>query len=209
MFTSAPEEDLVVFTTVPVDRYVFTILSHPDPALIGDRVVVNYPRSPITLQAERTFYNETIPAGAQRVDELVFQHVVGDTSTYPSRTAKNALQSLYGGLEVGPQAVGQGAGTTEVTLNVGSSISSGGSLAFGFELEVNATAGAVLAGVSVGVESTNTWRVTSGNSTTYTGVVGAIDAANFADNGYSFGLFTYVYDQPGNQQFQVLNYWVE
>jgi len=210
LFTSAPEEDLVVFTTVPVDQYTFTVLSHPDPQLIGDKVVVNYPRTPITLQAERDFYNESVPQGAQRVDASVFEHVVGDPRSYPTRARKNALAQLYGGLEIGPQAVGQGAGSTEVTLQVGNSISTGGALAVGFELELEATGGTVLAGTSVGVESERTWRITSGTSTTYTGVVGAIDSANFAANGYSFGLFTYVYRSPAQrQQFQVLNYWVE
>lgn len=209
IFSSAPEEDLVVFTTVPIDRYVFTVLSHPDPALIGDKVTVDYPRSPITLQAERNFYNESVPAGAQQVDASVFEHVVGDPSTYPGVVRRNALRSLYGGLQIGPQAVGQGGGTTEVTLQVGSSISSGGALSTSYEQEVTATGGTVLGGISVGVEETDTWKVTSGSSTTYTGVVGAIDAANFAANSYSFGLFTYVYRAPGQQQFQVLNYWVE
>ena len=210
LFTTAPREDLVVFTTVPVDRYTYTILSHPDPQLVGERVIVNYPRTPITLQAERSFYNESIPAGAQRVDDAVFQHTAGDATTYPTVAEKNALRALYGGLQVGPQAVGQGAGSTEVTLQVGTAVSTGGALATGFQLDVEATGGGVLAGVSVGVESTRTWRVTSGSETTYTGVVGAIDAANFAQNRYSFGLFTYVYDaSSARQQFQVLHYWVE
>lgn len=210
VFSTAPREDTVVFTTVPIDRYTYTILSHPDPALVGDQVVVDYPRTPVTLQAERSFYNSSIPAGAQRVDESVFQHTVGDPTTYPSIAEKNAIRSSRGGLEVGPQAVGQGAGTTEVTLQVGTAISSGGSLAVGFELDVETTAGGVLVGTSVGVESTSTWRVESGSSTTYTGVIGAIDAANFAGNRYSFGLFTYTLRPVGGrQQFQVLNYWVE
>lgn len=210
IFSSAPEEDLVVFTTVPVDQYTFQVMSHPDPQLIGTSVVVNYPRSPITLQAERGFYNQSVPESAQKVDASVFEHVVGDPSTYPTRSRKSALAQLYGGLEIGPQAVGQGAGSTEVTLQVGNSISTGGSLAVGFELEIQATAGAVLAGTSVGVEAESTWRITSGTSTTYTGVVGAIDSANFSQNGYSFGLFTYVYRaSSARQQFQVLNYWVE
>ncbi|MEZ6038683.1 MAG: hypothetical protein R3F29_14470, partial [Planctomycetota bacterium] len=76
-------------------------------------------------------------------------------------------------------------------------------------LDVEATAGSVLVGTSVGVSSTSTWKVSSGQSTTYTGVVGAIDAANFSANRYSFGLFTYVYRRSGQQQFQVLDYWVE
>jgi hypothetical protein len=209
LFTSAPTEDLVVFTSVPVDQYTFTILSHPDPTLVGERVVVQYPREPVTMQAERGFFNNAVPNNAVRIDETVFQHKIGNLASYPTNSQKNALLGLNNGLQVGPIGVGQGGGSTEVTLQVGTAISTGGALAIGYERNVEATAGGVLVGVSIGVEAERTWRITSGQSTTYTGVVGAIDAANFAANRYSFGLFTYVHRDPRTQQqFQVLNYWV-
>ncbi|MBK8100317.1 MAG: VCBS repeat-containing protein [Planctomycetes bacterium] len=209
LFTGAPTEDLVVFTSVPVDQYTFTILSHPDPTLIGERVVVQYPREPVTLQAERGFFNQAVPGNAVRIDESVFRHRIGDLASYPTASQKNALLGLNNGLQVGPVGVGQGGGSTEVTLQVGAAISSGGALAIGYERSVEATAGGVLVGVSIGVDAERTWRITSGQSTTYTGVVGAIEAASFAANRYSFGLFTYVHRDPRTQQqFQVLNYWV-
>jgi hypothetical protein len=209
MFTSAPTEDTVVFTSVPVDRYTYTVVSHPDPEMIGQRTIVDLPRSPITLQAERGFYNGSVQPGAQQVGADVFEHTIGRPSSYPTRARKDAL--LAGrGLEIGPQSVGQGGGSTEVTLQVGNAISSGGALATEFEIEVEATLGSVLGGITIGVEAASTWQVTSGTSTTYTGVVGAIDAAHFAANRYAFGLFTYVHRDPvTSQQFQVLNYWVE
>ncbi len=209
LFTSAPTEDLVVFTSVPVDQYTYTILSHPDPTLVGEKVVVNYPREPVTMQSERGFFNRAVPANAVRVDEAVFLHRIGEIASYPTTAQKYALLGQQGGLQVGPVGVGQGGGTTEVTLQVGTAISTGGSLAIGYEREMEATGGGVLGGVSVGVGSERTWRITSGQSTTYTGVVGAIEAANFAAHRYSYGLFTYVHRDPRTaQQFQVLNYWV-
>jgi hypothetical protein len=209
VFTSAPTEDTVVFTCVPVDQYTYTVISHPDPTMIGHQVVVSMPRAPITLQAERGFYNRSVQPENQHVDESVFRHQIGKLDTYPTRAQKGQLLA-QGGLEIGPQSVGQGGGTTEVTLQVGNSISHGGSLAVGFELSVEATGATILAGVTVGVEASDTWQITSGTSTTYTGVVGAIDEAHFAQNRYSFGLFTYVHRDPATQQqFQVLDYWVE
>jgi hypothetical protein len=209
VFTSAPAEDTVVFTCVPVDRYTYTVLSHPDPQMVGHQVVVNLPRAPITLQAERGFYNRTVQPGEQQVGDSVFQHTIGLPSTYPTRAQKAALLT-GGGIEIGPQSVGQGGGSTELTLQVGNSITHGGSLAVGFELSVEATAGSVLGGVTVGVEATDDWQITSGTSTSYTGVIGAIDEAHYAANRYAFGLFTYVHRAPGTrQQFQVLIYWVE
>ncbi|MCA8963578.1 MAG: VCBS repeat-containing protein [Planctomycetes bacterium] len=209
LFTSAPTEDLVVFTSVPIDRYTYTILSHPDPTLIGQKVMLNYPREPVTMQAERAFYNNAVPANAVHVDGSVFKHTIGDVTSYPTTAEKNALLGLNNGLQVGPIGVGQGGGTTEVTLQVGTSISTGGSLAVSYEREMEVTAGGALGGVSVGVGTESTWRITSGQSTTYTGVVGAIEATNFAANRYSYGLFTYVHRDPATrQQYQVLNYWV-
>jgi hypothetical protein len=210
LFTSGPREDLVVFTTVPLDQYTFTIVSHPDPALIGELVVVNLPRDPITLQAERGFYNRTVQEGSVRIDERVFRHAIGDPASYPRRADRNLLLNQHGGLAVGPVSVGQGAGETEVTLEVGTELGEGGELELGFEVELEVTGGSALGGVSFGASRSDTFRVTSGQSTTYTGVVGAIDAADFSAHRYSFGLFTYVHRDPATgQEFEVLDYWVE
>jgi hypothetical protein len=38
--------------------------------------------------------------------------------------------------------------------------------------------------------------------------VGDLDAANFADNQYSYGIFTYV-QELGEQEFEVINFWVD
>jgi len=62
--------------------------------------------------------------------------------------------------------------------------------------------------MSVGYGEGTTITLSSGSETNYTGTVGNLDAENFAANSYSFGLFSYVYTDPGGQQFEVLNYWV-
>ena len=58
----------MIFTTIPLDQYTYSILSHPDPALIGGQVVISLPRDPITLQAERNYYNNSVVEGSLRVD---------------------------------------------------------------------------------------------------------------------------------------------
>lgn len=211
LFTSGPSEDLVVFTTLPLDQYTYTVLSHPDPALIGQKVVVSLPRDPITLQAERGFYNRTVPAGSLKVDDRIFGHAIGDPASYPTRTEKTGLLSQHGGgLQIGPVSVGQGSGETEVTLEVEDHWSQGGTLELDFEIEMEATGATILGGFSIGAGTSKTLRVTSGEATTYTGTVGAIDAADFAAHRYSFGLFTYVYRDPSSgQELEVLDYWVE
>ena len=63
--------------------------------------------------------------------------------------------------------------------------------------------------VGFGVEASLT--VTAGTLTSYVGSVGSIgDPDEFAADRYSFGMFTYVYEDPASgQKFEVIDYWVE
>lgn len=207
-FSTGPLEDAVIFTTVPYDRYTYTVLSHPDPDLVGSTVAVSQPREPITLIADREFYNAALVEGALDIGSNVFTHLVGDHTSYPSGSRKNQLLGRYGGLENGPVSVGQGSGDTSVRIAVEEAISVGGSLGIEVERSVEVTAGPAMAGFSWGVGVEANLGITSGELTEYVGTVGSIDAANFSANQYSFGLFTYPYEE-GGQAFQVLNYWVE
>src|SRR5262249_34905936 len=40
VFTNAGQEDTVIFTTIPYDVYRYTVISHPDPELVGTEIVV-------------------------------------------------------------------------------------------------------------------------------------------------------------------------
>ena len=204
VFTTGPNQDSVVFTTIPYDRYVYTVASHPDPELVGDEIVVYLPREPVTLLTERAFYNERVEEGELQIDNRVFTHRPGDLSSYPNPGAKNAAL-LNGGLEIGPQSVGQGDGSVKLGLAVGEEYSSGRALELGFEFSMDVTGGGVLAGTTVGASRQDTITITSGSETSYTGSIGGIDAANFSDNQYSFGLFTYVQrDRATGQEFEVI-----
>lgn len=208
-YVSGPNDDAVIFTTVPLDQYTYTIVSHPDPTLVGKEVVISLPRKPITLKTDRSFYNRNVAPGSLQIDDTVFQHTVGNISTYPTAAQKNQLLQQYGGLQSTLVSVSQGDRADEVQLAVSEAISTGRELDIGFELEVKATGGGVVGGFSVGTSASSKLTVTSGSSTIYTGRVGQIDAENFAANQFSYGLFTYVFDHPSGQQFEVLSYWVE
>ena len=136
---------------------------------------------------------------------------MGNISSYPTRAQKAAKLSSNSGLQIGPQAVGQGStGFTELILTVGNEWSTGGALEKGFTIDMENTAGTIVAGVSFGASVTDTVRITSGSSTTYRASVGTLNAANHAANGFSFGLFTYVETDPTTgQEFDVVQYWVE
>jgi hypothetical protein len=207
-YTSGSLEDAVVFTSIPYDVYRYDIVSHPDPQLVGMQVVVRVPREPVTMIAERGFFNAALPSGATAIGANVFDHTPGDVASYPSTTRKNALRSQYGGIEFGPSGVGQGTGDTELEIAVSNEISAGGSLGIEYEKTVEATAGVGIAGFSVGYGAEAALSITSGSLTTYTGVVGSISSADFAANAYQWGIFTYV-QEVGGQEFEVINYWVQ
>ncbi|TVR85665.1 MAG: hypothetical protein EA416_16425 [Trueperaceae bacterium] len=208
VYTAGSLEDAVVFTSIPYDVYRYDIVSHPDPELVGMQVVVRVPREPVTMIAERTFFNDALPSDATPIGSNVFDHTPGDLSSYPSVSRKNQLRSQHGGIEFGPSGVGQGGGDTELEIAVSTEISAGGSLAIEYEKTVEATGGGAIAGYSVGYGAEAALTITSGSQTTYTGVVGSISAADFAEHAYSWGIFTYV-QGVGGQQIEVINFWVE
>ncbi|MEX2501063.1 MAG: hypothetical protein WD336_01695 [Trueperaceae bacterium] len=207
-YSSGPLEDAVVFTTVPYDVYRYAIVSHPDPDLVGSDVVIRLPREPVTMVAERDFFNAAVPAGSLTIGTNVFDHVPGDVSSYPSTSRKNTLVSRYGGLEFGPSGVGEGSGQTEQEIKVSNEIGVGGSLGIEYEKSVKATSGVVFGGYSVGYGVDAALSFTSGSETTFSGTVGSISAADYAGNAYQWGIFTYDQD-AADQEFAVINYWVE
>ena len=149
-FTTGSLEDDVVFTTIPYDRYTYTILSHPDPDLVGGAVVVSLPREPIILKVDRDFYNDNVTESSIQIDGAIFDHVPGDLSSYPSSACKNQLLGQYGGLKNGPISVGQGSGSSGLEIAVTTEVSAGGSLGIGYERSVEVTVGPAMAGFSVG-----------------------------------------------------------
>mgnify|MGYP006272584091 CR=1 FL=1 len=209
-FATGPLEDTVIFTSVPVDRYTYRVVSHPNAVMLNSTVTVDLPRDPVTIMVERDFFNANVQEGTIQIDERVFQHQVGNPRSYPNRGQKQQLLSQYSGFESTLQNVGQGTGTRSVEIAIGREVSSGRTIGVNYTREVSATAGGVLGGFSVGFGAESSLRLTYGEATIYGGTVSNIDADNFADNAYGFGLFSYVYTDPNSgQQFQVLNYWVE
>ncbi|HET8984476.1 MAG TPA: VCBS repeat-containing protein [Trueperaceae bacterium] len=207
-YSAGSLEDGVVFTSVPYDVYRYEILSHPDPELVGKLVVIRIPREPVTMIAERSFFNDALPDATYAIAGNVFDHTPGDVASYPSVSRKNSLLSQHGGIEFGPSGVGQGGGETELEIAVSNEVSLGGSLGIEYEAEVKATSGVAFGGFSVGYGAEAALSITSGAQTTYTGTVGSIAASDYAANAYEWGIFTYV-QSLGDQKLEVINYWVE
>lgn len=240
-YTTGPMEDTVICTTLPIDQYTYTVLSHPDPDMIGERIVVNMPRTPVTLQVEREFFNASTPAGSFKVGRNVFLHTPGDIDSYPTEGDADALIDTGGLGHLGPlgelvDAAGHALGPIAERLlgrglksdrSVGVGATNGGESSIeirftestdyragaevDYELSAETTAPGVVVGGSIGgsVEAGLSWGTS--NATIYRGTVGDIAPSDFAGNGYSYGLFTYIYNygDPSKPQFEVVNYWTE
>ena len=224
VYTTGPIEDTVIFTSIPLDMYTYTVNSHPDPNLIGIKIVVSMPRSPVTIQVERGFYNTNVEHGGPLIDSSVFTHSAGNPSSYPNSTEKDSLMSRYANdgsflidelfddwaYEIGPEPVGEGGGDTTQEINVATESGFGGAIGLEVELEVEATLAVVVVGFSIGVDIEASLQILHGSESAYTGTVANLPADTFAANDYGWGLFTYVMDDHASgQAFEVINYWVE
>ncbi len=212
VYTTGPIEDTVIFTTIPLDQYTYEITSHSDPDLIGSKVVISLPREPIEVQVERKKYNANVVTGGPMIDASVFGHATGKPFSYPTEAAKNELLASFDGFEIGPASVGNSGGNRSLSINVATETGSGTAYGVDFDLSVQGTAGVVVAGFSVGTSAEKSLQITHGEESEYVGVVADMDlpTAQFGQSRYSWGLFTYIYDDTvSGQQYEIINYWVE
>lgn len=223
-YTTGPMEDTVVFTTLPIDQYTYSVLSHPDPEMVGEEIVVNLPRTPITLQVERNFYNANTPSDAFKVEANVFDHTPGDASSYPTEVEADVLIDTGGLARLGPlgelvDSAGNQLGPIAERL-LGRGLKSNRSVAVGatnggessieivftestdyragaeidYELSAETTVPGATVGGSVGGSVDAGLSWGTSTSTIYRGSVGDIAPGEFAGNRYSYGLFTYIYN---------------
>lgn len=211
-YTTGPIEDTVVFTTVPLDQYTYEVTSHPDPELIGSKVVISLPREPIEVQVEREKYNANVVSGGPLIDSSVFQHSLGTPSSYPTESEKDALLAEYTGFDTSSRSVGNSSGLQTLSINVATESGLGVGYGVDYDISVKGSVGVVVAGFSVGTSADKSLQIIHGSESEYTGSVADmnIPTAEFSSSRYSWGLFTYLYDDPiSSQQYEVINYWVE
>ena len=206
--TTGPNEDGVLFTTVPYDRYVYRILSHPNPNLVGEQIELVNPRKPIQAMVERSFYNANVEEGGYLVDDRIFGHVAGAIDSYKVAADKDALLAQFEGFEAGPFDVGQGGGFTTARLDVFDQTSMSVRNGFGIKVDIKTTKAGFIRGLTVGHNRDASIRTTRGRLTRYTGSIAHMDDAGFVEHPYSVGLFTYALLE-GQYPIDVVDYWVE
>lgn len=205
--TTGPLEDSVLFTTIPMDQYTYVITSHPNPELVGGEVVVSTPRTPIEALVTRELYNASILEPELAIDDRVFSHTEGDPRSYPTVADRDALLGRFDGLSSPEVDVGQGGGNSLVEISVFEEQTAGSSYGVEYSVDLKATAGSVVVGANVGWSAGSTITYASGQESLYQGRVANLDEPNFVENGYAYGMFTYVYETAG-REFEVIDYWV-
>lgn len=207
--TTGPIEDSVIFTTTPLDVYTYEILSHPNPELIGGEVQVRLPREPVSIMADRDFYNATVDEESFKVDARIFEHTEGDPLSYPDVASRNSLQSQFENVQSDEIDVGQGTGFVTAEVNIFEEVTTGTSYSVSASIDVRATGGGVVTGYSIGGGVDSAISLGRGQESIYEGSVAQLPSSNFPDDAYRFGLFSYVYEDSGSgQEFEVVNYWV-
>jgi hypothetical protein len=228
-FITGPLEDAVVFTSIPIDRYTYVLVScnsevNPvvqcEPDQVDEYVFnVDLPREPRTLKTKVNTYNALVPADkAIRIDSNILSHVAGDPSSYKTTAEKDDLVNPPGVTnpccESEISSTGN-SGPTEVQIEIGIEESTANSYEINYGFDFEATAGGVLTGFSVGFAEGESLQMSIGQSTIFTGTVDDHDVPNWLDYSFDWGLFSYVRqaEVPGVngdrrfQQFQVLDYW--
>ncbi|WP_207061545.1 hypothetical protein [Motiliproteus sp. SC1-56] len=224
VFTSGAMEDTVIFSTVPYDVFEMVYVRFAQrPDLVGRVARLLLPRPPLTLMVEKEFFNASVPE-EDRIGSDVFQHTIGDLDSYPTVAERDQLMRenafvldlVDGFIPWVPPArtqsavhVGEGGGNVQLGLAIGQSVSSSVNAGLSLELDVEVTAAGVVGGYSVGVGAEVGFSKSYGEEMSYTGTIGNLDAVNFADSGYAFGLFTYHQQRANGDTFEVINYWVE
>ena len=208
-YSGTADSDKVLFTSVPFDVFYYRVVASPVAEEVGSTVVVNVPRSPQTLFVDREFYNET-NGNFFDIDEDVFTHTIGVPSSYPSESSVNkGVLDSAGGFYSDVMTVGQGSGSETIEINVSQGQGSGTSFDLNVGVEYEAGSGGFVVGGSAGFHYGYSYRVTSTESTYYSGTVGNIlDAADWNAHRFDFGLFVEPMRVEG-QRFPRITYWVD
>ena len=92
-YETGPEEDSVVFTSIPYDVYRYEVVSNNLDQDMNGTVFfdMGLPREPVTRLATANYYNAKTLDTATKIDASVFRHTVGDITSYPDRNDRDLI----------------------------------------------------------------------------------------------------------------------
>jgi hypothetical protein len=202
-------QDLVVFTAVPYDAYVYKVLVSPDDDE-GKTVTLNFPREPKVYHHEREYYNEHNGA-APDIGPPLLGHTVGIPESYPTSDEMLALVEDTSFLLKSNKPATCGHGTESRGVEWSESNHLGFGVGVEMHTEVESITGCLLLGLSggyhFGVELVWHWS----ESIFIEGSVGGVQPKHWEPSmAFSWGLFAYKAELAGQANpVTLVSYWVE
>jgi len=116
-YESGYPDDVAIYEATMYENYIYEILAHPDPTLVGTFMTLDIPVTPDGPSIFKTTVDHFnhLP-GASPIDRKTFTHRPGAVWSYPTVQEKNDLLMTYPGWESNLEYVGQGSATSTVTI---------------------------------------------------------------------------------------------
>lgn len=212
--------DGVIFSTVPYDRYVYTVVSDLDPKRVGKRIEIDLPKPAQVLFVDRDFFNDVANVGSFQITRDLLKNRPYDMTSYPkctdyptAATTSAIPLDLGNGVRVystiepmgqipaanqpapvyPPQWSGGSAGGsfTTVTLESSSSTSQIWSESLDVDFSAEFTVGTVVSGFNAGFCVGSEQSTSFTRGLSFSGTAGSILNSYVSQYQYDFRLFAY------------------
>lgn len=213
-------EDLIVFSSTPVQRFTYTVATLPEDTenhdeLVGREMVVDVPLTPRVSAVSREYYNAN-NGDWPDIGPEVIPNTPGVLETYPNYEEAIAILGMYDEIDYTEAVpIGLGNGFTTRSLRLTRDNFVGLSLSAYLDSTTESCIFGICAGYSVGYGLGGFFEVTFTEGMEFSCSVSHIPEEHFAENYFSYGLFAYTMDLPGADSehpappLTVLNYYIE
>jgi len=203
-------DDYVVYQTVLYDEYVYQVIDHYDPDIIGLNISIGIPSTPKILATTLDTFN-SINGDGLDIGAETFRHQPGKPHTYPTESDAAEILKKYPGMKSKNEiTTGEGAGQTIVEIDIEEETSTGSSWDISVEMSVKVKAGGATAGVTAGFGYGESYEITVGEGTHYEASIAHLpDLDSWKEHKYSTGMFIYNFIRPDGWGYQVMNFYVK
>lgn len=215
-----PDADLVLFRAIPYASYEYEVVSHPDPAEIGQMITIDVPGTMIdTVRTLADFRAEYGTEADAAIPPGLLGHTIGDPSTYPDTSgctqpaiAARVGTGIVSAVYASPTLVDVGkasSGTNTQTIGMGQQTSSSTDVNLSVEMSVGVGAGGVSIETSAGIGVGWSHETTVGKDVSYSGTVGFLSQGYDQNTRYTWGLCVFHFAdaaQPKYGAYPVVDY---
>ncbi len=201
--------NMVIVTAVPIDMYIYEIVSGPDPDSVGEYMTINVPREPEQLFLTVDFYNKSVKE-KDRIPEDLITHTIGDPFSYYSKNDMLGFAADEAGVFYsGAAKVPQGSAQTSISYEEDKT----GFDTYEYSLTASHTYSYRLlfgeAELTTGFNHGYACQHSISEGFSIEGVVGSIeDEDKWSETAFTWGMMM-IPRQFNDQSFSLVTYWVE